>query len=623
MESLIKVRTAGRSKVSRSRDAQIALFTVGAIGLHLILRYLFAVSPFVSALPLYTTLLVGGVPLIDRLTRKVIAREFGSDFLAGLSILTASLLREYLVAAIIVLMLSGGAALEQYATRRASSVLDALAKRMPRTAHRLVAHTLAEVGLDEISLGDVLVVFPHEICPVDGVVVEGYGRMDEAYLTGEPFQISKAPGSPVLSGAINGDTALTVQVEKLPVDSRYAKIMQVMQASEQNRPHLRRLGDQLGAWYAPAALAVAGTAWLGSNDPLRFLAVMVVATPCPLLIAIPVAVIGAISLSATHGIIIRRPAVLEQITTCRTLIFDKTGTLTYGRPSLTDIVCAPGCSEDDVLRAAASVDQYSKHPLAGAIVREATRRNLVLQVSDGISEKPGEGLRGIVAGKTIQITGRRGLGIHAETLPPMKAGLECVVLIDDRYTALFRFHDAPRTEAKPFVSHLPSRHGLQRVVLVSGDREPEVQYLAQMVGIREIHAGKSPEEKLAIVAAETKRGRTLFVGDGINDAPAMLAATVGIAFGRNSDVTAEAAGAVIMEASLQKVDELIHIGRRMRAIALQSAIGGIALSVTGMLLAALGYLPALQGAVAQEIIDVLAVMNVVRVSMTREPLTDF
>ena len=324
----------------------IAGFALAAIVLHLLLRR----RPDgrrgrrlpLDQLPLILCLVFGGVPLVLGLLVKLLRREFGSDLLAGISIVTSVLLGEYLAGTLVVLMLSGGEALEAYAVRSASSVLEALARRMPSLAHRKHDGTLADVPLEEVAVGDILVVFPHEICPVDGTVVEGHGAMDESYLTGEPYLMSKAPGSAVLSGAINGETALTIRADKLAVDSRYAKIMQVMRASEQRRPRLRRLGDQLGAFYTPLAVAIALAAWAVSGDPTRFLAVLVVATPCPLLIAIPVAIIGAISLAARRGIIIKDPAVLEKIDTCRTAIFDKTGTLTYGQPQLTEVIPAPG-----------------------------------------------------------------------------------------------------------------------------------------------------------------------------------------------------------------------------------------------------------------------------------------
>ncbi len=608
------------------RDIYIAGLAAIAIASHLVLRYAFDAPPPVSNLPLIVALLGGGIPLIVQLTRSMAAGNFGADLLAGTSIATASFMGEYLVGAIVVLMLSGGTALEQFATRRASAVLNALAKRMPRIAHRSLDSTFTDVSLEEIVPGDWLLVLPHEICPVDGTVLEGHGSMDESYLTGEPFQTSKTPGSTVFSGAVNGDSALTVAVDKLPADSRYAKIMQVMSASAQNRPRLRRLADRLGAWYTPLALLIALAAWWLAGDPQRFLAVMVIATPCPLLLAIPVAIIGAVSVAGQSGIIIKNPGVLEQIDRCRTLIFDKTGTLTYGRPALTHIETAPGVQPDQILRLAASLEQYSKHPLAGAILRAAEEKRMKLAAVRLISEKPGAGLRGLVGEHNVQIAGRRvrvAGSPRPDWIPNETSGLECLVFVDDECAAVFHFRDEPRQESGAFVSHLRPKHAAKKVMLLSGDRESEVRYLADAVGIKEVYAGKSPEEKVAIVREETQRGRTLYVGDGINDAPAMLAATAGVAFGQSSDITMEAADAVLLEPSLDKVDELMHISRRMRRIAMESAVGGMALSAVGMIAAAAGYLPPVIGAVAQEFIDLAAVLNALRVAFPVSEKTDF
>jgi len=276
-----------------------------------------------------------------------------------------------------------------------------------------------------------------------------------------------------------------------------------------------------------------------------------------------------------------------------------------------------------VLRMAASLEQYSKHPLAGAIRAAAKAAGLALDEVAQMSERPGQGLRGTVEGRNVQITGRGKVADRELPLPPAAGGLECLVLVDGGYAATLRFRDVPRRESRPFIRHLSPRHGVQKVMLVSGDRESEVRYLAELVGIQEIHAGQSPEQKVEIVRREAARAATLYVGDGINDAPALLAATVGVAFGPHSDITAEAAGAVILEMSLDKVDELIHIGRRMRRIALQSAVGGMAASLVGMLAAAAGYLPPIGGAITQEIIDVVAVLNAVRVALPAEDLRDF
>lgn len=623
--------TQPKTKVNRQRE-WIALAAVASIGLALLLR--FGVTPArdlygvpLHDLPLIAILVFGGFPLVLELLAKLLRHEFGSDLLAGLSIGTSIVLGEYLAGALVVLMLSGGEALEAYAAGSASSVLKALSERMPSVAHRTRDGVVTDISLDNIAIGDRLAIFPHEVCPVDGTVTDGHGQMDESYLTGEPYVMSKTPGSAVLSGAINGETAITIRADKLAVDSRYAKIMQVMRASEQRRPRLRRLGDQLGAFYTPLAVAIAVAAWVLSGQVTRFLAVLVVATPCPLLIAIPVAIIGSISLAARRGIIIRDPAVLENVDTCRTAIFDKTGTLTYGRPKLTELRSGPGFSEGDVLSLVASLERYSKHPLSGAVLDAARAAAVSLLNASEVNEPPGEGLRGKVAGRTILITSRKRFAAQhpemANDLPPPTGGLECVIAIDDRYAGTLRFRDEPRTEGASFIHHLLPKHQFDRLLLVSGDRESEVRHLAAQVGIPNVYAGQSPEQKLELVRDETKRARTLFLGDGINDAPALAASTVGIAFGQHSDITAEAAGAVVLESSLAKVDEFLHISRRMRRVALQSAVGGMALSLTGMLLAAAGYLPPVAGAIAQEIIDVFAIVNALRAAMPPKALSDW
>src|SRR3984893_12762596 len=402
--------------------------------------------------------------------------------------------------------------------------------------------------------------------------------------------------------------------------------MEVMRESESKRPRLRRLGDQLGAIYTPVAVTVALLAWVISGESIRFLAVLVIATPCPLLLAIPIAIIGSISLCARRAIIVKSPIVLEQITGCRTAISDKTGTLTYGEPKLTEELIAPGFAQREVLTLVASLERYSKHPLARAILAAAKEKALQLPEATDVSEEPGQGLRGTVSGHHLQITSRGKLTAQKlagpDQLPPVGGGLECVVAIDDRYAAALRFRDAPRAESRSFVKHLGPKHHFPRVTSVSGDRESEARAPAEQVGITGIYAQKIPEDKLAIVRKEAAAAKTLYVGDGINDAPAMMAATVGMAIGHNSDVTAEAAGVVVMDNSLKKVDEFMHISRRMRFIALQSAVGGMALSVTGMVFAATGHLSPVSGAIAQEVIDILAVLNALRAAFPPKVIHD-
>ena len=608
-------------------DNAIAIVAITGIAVHLVLRFLVKCPQLYYDLPLFAALALGGTPLVYGLAVKAARREFGSDLLAGISIVASVILGEYLAGTLVVLMLSGGNVLEGYAVRSASSVLDALARRMPSVAHRELDGAIADVPLDELRPGDTLTVYPHEICPVDGVVIEGEGIMDESYLTGEPFEISKTPGARVLSGAINGESALTIRADKLAVDSRYARIMAVMKTAQENRPRIRRLGDQLGAYYTPIAIAIALIAWGWSGESVRFLAVLVIATPCPLLIAIPVSIIGSISLAARRGIVVKDRSVLEQLDTCRTIIFDKTGTLTYGIPHLTHQIVAPGFHEAEVLQLVASVEQYSKHPLARAILNAARESGVPLEHAANISEAPGAGLRGLVRGRAIRITSRtvllKELGTPEPLLPPVAGGLTCEIALDGAYAATYIFHDAPRRESKPFVQHLGRKHGFDRLMLVSGDRESEVKYLADLVGVKEIYASQSPEEKVELVRQATRQAKTLFLGDGINDAPALMTASIGIAFGHNSDITTESAGAVIMDTSLEKVDEFFHIARRMRTIALQSAIGGMALSVIGMIFAAAGYLPPVAGAISQEIIDLFAILNALRAARAPRKLIDF
>lgn len=582
-------------------------------------------SPMSANLVLLIGIGISSVPLSIELVAQLLKRNFSVDILAFLSIVTAIALKQYWVAAIVILMLSGGKALEEYATGRASSVLSALARRMPQVAHRRDQdNSVQDLSIDAIAVGNELVVYPHELCPVDGVVTEGVGNMDESYLTGEPFLIAKAPGATVLSGAINGDAALTIRATRLAIDSRYAKIVEVLHQSEKNRPQIRRLGDRFGIWYTPIAVTIAALSWILTGEPERFLAVVVIATPCPLLLAIPVAIIGAISVGAKRGIVIKDPSILEKIDSCRTLIVDKTGTLTYGRPSLTETICAGSWPKQSLLQFAASLERYSKHPLASALLKSAEDMGVPLFTPKDVSESPGQGLTGHIEGHAVTLTGRGKLTAEIrQALSDVATGLECVVLVDGELAGLMRFHDQPRHDSKPFLSHVEDSHGFSNIVLLSGDRPSEVSLFASGLGISEAYGGKSPEEKVAIVRELTSRQQTLYLGDGINDAPAMMNATVGIALGVNSDITSEAAGAVILQSSLASVDELIHIGRRMKRIAITSAAGGMFLSVIGMAASALGYLAPIEGAILQEFIDLLSILNSLRMILPSAPLSDF
>lgn len=602
----------------------IILISLTGIVLSFVFQYTSTISP---NLPLIVAIVLGGIPSIFQIIAKLVKGDLGADSLAAIAIVTAVVLHQYLAAALIILMIASGQALEVYAMRKASSVLLALAERMPTFVHKKTENDIVDIPLNKIQVGETIIVYPHETCPADGVVIEGKGTMDESYLTGEPYQIPKVLGASVLSGAINGESLLTIQVQRIPAESRYASIVAVLEEAEQKRPNMRRLGDQIGAIFAPLAIIFALTTWYFTGDSMRFLAVLVIATPCPLLIAIPLTIISAISMAAKQAIIIKDPAVLERLPTCRTAIFDKTGTLTYGRPALTEIITAANIKPDFILQIVASLERYSKHPLSNAILQAAKQKHLPFLNASSVAEPPGKGLSGVIDDKNIQITHRKKLlELQPEiknTLPITSVGLECVVLINDKYVATLRFQDVPRKESKLFVSHLKPSHQINKIMLVSGDRESEVSYLGKLLNLSELYASQTPEQKLDLVRIEMKKAPTLFIGDGINDAPSLTAATVGIAFGQVSNVTAEAAGAVIMENSLSKVDELIHLSLATRNISLQSAIGGMALSLIGMGFAAAGFISPVTGAILQEIIDILAIMNALRLIWGNKIEADF
>lgn len=567
---------------------------------------------------LFILLAIAGVPLMMQIFIKLLNGNFGADILAALALISGVLLQEYLACAFIILMLASGQALERYAMRKASSVLLALEQRMPLMAHKQDNGQIIDVNLTDIEIDDKIIVYPHETCPVDGTVIEGHGSMDESYLTGEPYLIQKAPGASVLSGALNGDSLLLIKTTQLTSHSRYASIVSVLTEAEQKRPSIRRLGDKIAGAFAPIALLFATCAWYFSGEAIRFLAVLVIATPCPLLIAIPVTIISAISKAAKRSIIIKDPTVLEQLPTCKTAIFDKTGTLTYGRPTLTDIVLINDMTEERVLQYVASLERYSKHPLSFAILNSAKQKGMTLLETSHVSEIPGQGLQGMINHQKVQVTGRKQLlKNHPEfkgIIPLEQSGLECMVMIDDQLAATLHFHDLARPEAKSFISHLQPAHQFSQIMIVSGDRESEVKYLADHLNIHSIYASQTPEQKLAIVRQEVKNNPTIFMGDGINDAPALTAATVGIAFGEFSNVSAEAASAVIMENTFNKVDELFHLSLDTRKIILQSALGGMGLSLIGMTFAAMGYISPVAGAIIQEIIDILAIINALRLT---------
>ncbi len=600
----------------------LSVASVASLVIHYFAKFALKIDENYS---LFFVLIVGGIPLLIQIFLKIIKGNLGADLIAFMALILAIYLHENVAGVLIILMLASSQALEEFASHRASFVLEALAQRMPTIAHLKSENNFFDTEIAKIKINDLIAIFPHEICPIDGEVVEGRGSMDESYLTGEPYRISKTIGSKVLSGAINGESLFVIKTEKLPADSRYGKIMEVMKQAKEQRPEIRKLADKIGAIFAPITIIIASTSYYFTHDLTNFLAVLTIATPCPLLIAVPIAIISAISISARQGIIIKDARILEKLSICTTAIFDKTGTLTFGEPNISEIIALDEFSAEEILQKTASLERYSRHPLAGSILKEAQKRNLILLDAQDISEKPGYGMIGNIGEQEIIITSRKKIHEFQPSkipLPELSDGMECVIIINKKVAGILHFRDLERPESKSFINHLAPNHNFKKIILLSGDRDSEVNYLAEKLGINNYFSSQSPEQKLEIVKKETQNAPTLFMGDGINDAPALMLASVGIAFGQGNNITSESSGAVILESNLLKVDELIHISIFTRKIILQSAIGGMVFSVVGMILASFGLISPSEGAIAQQIIDAVAIVNALRLTITKNVVSD-
>ena len=567
-----------------------------------------------STILLYIVSFVGFMPFFWQMLKKLITGNLTADLIALLAFILAIYLQQPFTATLILLMLVSGLALEEFASHKASFALENLMQRIPALAHLKKEDNFFDIKLNDIKIDDLIAIFPFETAPVDGEVVEGYGNMDESYLTGEPYKISKTIGSQVLSGSINGESTIVIKASKLAENSRYAQIVDIMKKAQQEKPNLQKLTDKIAVFFVPLTLLIAGLCYYFTSDLVRFLAVLTIATPCPLLIAVPITIISAISIAAKQGIIIRDARILEYLPTCTTAIFDKTGTLTYGEPKLTTITNISNYTESQIIQKVASLERHSRHPLASAVLNYAKEQKIILTNASQVSEKPGYGISGIVNNFHLVITNRNNAKNFAnhQNLPPKQIGLECVIIINNTVSAIFVFEDVERPETGSFISHLGLEHNFSEVILLSGDQREQVNYLGAKLGIHKCYSEKSPEEKLAIVKNYSQKSPTLFVGDGINDAPALLLATASIAFAKHNQIAGESANAIILENNLLKVDKLMHLSLDTRKIALQSAVGGMLFSLFGMILASFGYISPAQGAVLQQIIDVIAIFNSLR-----------
>jgi len=551
----------------------------------------------------------------------------GVDVIAVLSLVGTLLVGEYLAGALIAVMLAGGRALDSAAEHRASRDLRALLERAPRFARRRIGTQVSVIPLADVLANDLLVVGPGEVVPVDGRVVDVVAVLDESALTGEPLQVERGVGEPVRSGVVNAGSAFELRATATADESTYAGIVRLaQQAGAENAP-IVRLADRYAAWFLPLALVLAGAAWLASGSAVRAVAVLVVATPCPLLLAAPVAIVSGLSRASRAGVVVRGGGALENLGHATTLVMDKTGTLTMGRPVVVDAVAAPGRDTTAMLRLAASVDQLSPHVLAEAIVTEALNRGLQLSLPTGVLEQPGRGVTATVDGRRVTV-GK--LPADAVTSAWARAAVNRArldgaaiawVCVEDAPVGAVLLRDPLRRQAPRTVRRLREA-GLNRLIMLTGDRAEPAREVATVLGLDAVYADQTPADKFAAVRTETERAVTVMVGDGVNDAPALAAATVGVAMGaRGATASSEAADVVLTTDRLDRLADAMDIARWSRRIAVQSAVVGMSLSLLAMVIAAFGWLPPAAGALLQEGIDVAVILNALR-ALRGNPATE-
>lgn len=637
---------------------------------------------------LATIVLVGGIPLLWDTTRQLVHREFGVDVLALLAISGSFILGQYLAGAIIVLMLSGGEALEAFALRRAKRSLTGLAERAPRIAHIQEGDEVLTVPADEIEVGIEVIVKPGEIIPVDGVVSAGESSVSEADLTGEPTPVRKMPGALTLSGSVNLDGLLRVQATKRSAESQYAQIIKLVQDAQERKAPIHRLADRYAVWFTALAIAIATGAWIWSGDSLYALAVLVVATPCPLILATPIAIMSGIDRAAHIGVIVKSGSAIEELGEVEVAVFDKTGTLTLGFPKLTGIelieaessaIGPAAVAEMQTLALAAAVEQFSPHILARAVVEAARERKLPLVLASEVEESPGNGVRGLVPmpeasrlrhaalahamedrylseqrtpgidlrnkatadedgggiwGEKVEVaignlTYMRRLKIPLpETLlrrrgeHTTRGEMASYIALDGQAAGLLVFADFPRPDIGTLVPSLKAS-GIKEAVLLTGDVETVAQRVGALAGMDRTVAHCLPADKARIVQElEEQHRHVLMVGDGVNDAPALATATVGLAMGAQGlTAAAAAADAVLLTTDLLHIPNVVRLGRRVMQIAKQGIWVGIGLSVIAMVVAAFGYLPPTAGALLQEGVDALVILNALRVGRMKLQVT--
>ncbi|MGN6486614.1 MAG: heavy metal translocating P-type ATPase [Devosia sp.] len=566
---------------------------------------------------------IATVPVLLGLLWQIVASlrrgDLGLDVVAALSMSAALVFGETLAGNVVALMYAGGQVLESYAQGRARREMSALLGRVSRTAMRYCGDRLEEVPIAEVAPGDELMIRHGEVVPVDGTVLKGPALLDLSALTGESVPARLEHGGEVLSGSTSTGPAFRMAATRPASESTYAGIVRLVEAAQQARAPMVRLADRYAWGFLLLTLALAGAAWALSGDPIRALAVLVVATPCPLILAVPVAIISGLSRSARHGVLIKNGGTLEQLARVRTAILDKTGTLTRGSAEVVAIRTAGWMDEDEVLRLAASLDQASGHVLAAALIAAARARGLPLSPPTEVHETPGTGLEGLVEGRRVLVGGNSFVHSRSDGAHPreLHAGLgselaTIAVAVDGALAGVIVLEDPVRPDADALLRELRDS-GISRIVLASGDRTEIAAAVGKQLQVDAVLSELAPEHKVDAVAAEQAHAPVLMVGDGVNDAPALAAADVGVAMGaRGAAASSEAAGVVLLVDEIRPLANAIGIAKRTRAIALQSVYVGLGLSVGGMVFAALGYLAPVQGALLQEVIDVAVILNALR-----------
>ena len=571
----------------------------------------------------FAGLVLTGLPVAWRTIRGMLQGNFASDVVAMMAIVGAIALGQPLAGLVVVLMQTGGEALETFAVARASSAVEALEADAPRVAHRVVNAELHDIDAADIRVGDSLLVRPGELVPCDGVVVEGASHVDTARLTGEAMPVRAVHGSSLMSGSVNQEGALTITAVRTSQESQYATIVELVRSAQASKSPLQRTADKWAVWFTPLTIVVCAIAWFVSHDWSRVLAVLVVATPCPLILAAPVAIIGGINRAAKRSIIVRNGGALEALATVTSAVFDKTGTLTIGQPTVRSVV-----SDDDVLPArllamAGAVEQGSGHLLARVIVRAAAEQQAALDIATAVTETPGSGVTGTVGNERVAVGSASyvresmpALDVRVQTLDRGADGLRAYVGTSMGALGRIEFADELRADLTPFFASLAAL-GIRDTQLLSGDKSANVAAVANALGITSFAGDLSPEDKTnRVKALEASGQRVLMVGDGTNDAPALSAATVGVALaGHGGGVVTEAADVVLLIDDPSRVVEAVEIGRRSLAIAKQSIGVGLGLSLVGMVIAASGHLTPIAGALAQEAIDVAVILNALRASV--------